>query len=392
MRTNKPKKEWRDMSNYTHLRAGDESYYGLNGLRVDYEAAEGAYELTAKETEDPRAELMLALCCARLYSGEEKTITRLLKKAAKGGDEYARRWLETGKRAEPPMSWGIKTSDVITEKKPDSNSEELCKLAQNYFDAYEKAHENGRRRDERMNLIKARYYAGLAVEAEEKTAGSFLGSNILESEAYDLQTHTGRLLWSYADDDPEPDDETCAESQYFTELQDKAERADAYMEAKEYAKALPLLLELAEAGIPKAMLWLGHINGYGHGVFRDWEQARYWWNRATESADEECTKIAAENLEALDKQEADEKALELLEQVSHSRSAGDYSKSIALLREAAQLAVDPEIKGNAETTLACMYVEGLGVPVDMAKAGYWLTRAVGHGNKDALEMMKAGGK
>jgi TPR repeat protein len=377
------------MPNYTHLRAGDESYYGLNGLSVDYYDAEGHYELAVKEKEGPRAELMLALCCYKLYSGEEKAIMRLLKKAANGGDEYAKKRLETGELAEPPMSWGIKTSDAITEKEPDRNSEELYKLAQDYFDAYENAHENGRRRDERMNLIKARYYAGLAVEAEEKTV---LGSNILESEAYDLQTHTGRLLWSYADDDTDPDDETCAEIQYFAELQDKAERADAYMGSNEYAKALPLLQELAEAGIPKAMLTLGLIYGLDDRAFRDREQARYWWKRTVESADEEWAKMAAENLGSLDKQEADEKALELVSQAFNMHTAGDYAKEMAMLREAAQLAVDPEIKGVAEFRLACMYISGLGVPPDKSRADYWLIRAVGRGNKDALEMMKSSGK
>lgn len=103
---------------------------------------------------------------------------------------------------------------------------------------------------------------------------------------------------------------------------------DLYAE-QEYGKALPFILEAAEAEHADGMAVLGAMYLFGRGVENDGQKAEYWLKRA----------------------------------------AGNGQV-------------------DAQSILGIMYATGQGVPKNMAGAKEWLTRASEAGDKHAIRMLQ----
>jgi TPR repeat protein len=148
---------------------------------------------------------------------------------------------------------------------------ELCQLAKGFLDASKAASESGRRNEEKTNLDKAKHYADLAAEAEE-AAGAFELGIFSGSEAGQLQERIERLLWSFEDNETEPDEETVnkalrhfdlpdaedirrivaerAETQKLekeAEMEDKLARALRYWQSNDADNSVRLFKEVVEA-------------------------------------------------------------------------------------------------------------------------------------------------
>ena len=63
------------------------------------------------------------------------------------------------------------------------------------------------------------------------------------------------------------------------------ERGQQLYDAKQYAAALPILLDAARRGHPGAQRLLGHMYGSGLGVRQDFAQAMEWYRQAAERGD-----------------------------------------------------------------------------------------------------------
>jgi TPR repeat protein len=59
--------------------------------------------------------------------------------------------------------------------------------------------------------------------------------------------------------------------------------AQSYLEAKDYAKALPLLQRAAGAGEADAMYALGVLYAKGEGIAQDYARAREWYQKAADA-------------------------------------------------------------------------------------------------------------
>ncbi|MGA8657757.1 MAG: hypothetical protein WB586_16550, partial [Chthoniobacterales bacterium] len=140
-----------------------------------------------------------------------------------------------------------------------------------------------------------------------------------------------------------------------------AEQANRYLDAKDYAKALPLLQKAADTGHAVAMNNLGWLYQNGWGVAQDYAKAR------------ECYQKAADAGNAL--------AMNNLGWLYHNGwgVAQDYGKA----REWYQKAADT---GNAlaMNNLGWLYHNGWGVAQDYGKAREWYQKAAAAGNALAM--------
>lgn len=126
-----------------------------------------------------------------------------------------------------------------------------------------------------------------------------------------------------------------------------------YLNAKDYAKALPLLQEAAEAGNGQAMNSLGDLYYYGQGVAQDDDQARYWYQKAAEAGNTG----SMDNLGYL---------------YRYGRGVGqDYTQARYWYQKAAD-------KNDAwgMYNLGCLYENGRGVAQDPRRALSWYRKAV----------------
>jgi TPR repeat protein len=137
--------------------------------------------------------------------------------------------------------------------------------------------------------------------------------------------------------------------------------AKHYLDVKDYAKALPLLQNAAEAGNAEAMNKLGVLYGKGHGVVQDYAQAREWYQKAAKAGEA----WGMNNLGWLY-----ENGLSV---------ARDYAKA----REWYQKAADA---GNTDAmaSLGLLYDRGQGGAQDYAKAREWYQKAADAGNPTAM--------
>jgi hypothetical protein len=62
-------------------------------------------------------------------------------------------------------------------------------------------------------------------------------------------------------------------------------QAQRYLDAKDFAKALPILQKAADAGNPVAMFALGLLYENGQGVNKDYGKAREWYQKAADAGD-----------------------------------------------------------------------------------------------------------
>jgi TPR repeat protein len=138
-------------------------------------------------------------------------------------------------------------------------------------------------------------------------------------------------------------------------------QAQSYLDAKDYAKALPLLQKAADAGDTNAMNSLGWLYANGKGVTQDYGKAREWYQKAA----------AAGNTNAMNESG-------WLYQNGYG-VAQDYGKA----REWYQKAADA---GNTEAmyNLGLLYTKGLAGARDYGKAHEWFQKAADAGNTRAM--------
>jgi TPR repeat protein len=137
--------------------------------------------------------------------------------------------------------------------------------------------------------------------------------------------------------------------------------AERYLDAKDYAQALPLLRKAAETDKAEALNQLGELYYSGHGVTQDYGRARQWFQKAA----------AAGNTNAM---------YRLGELYQYGQGvARDYAQA----RRWYQEAVDA---GNADgmNGLGRLYENGRGVARDYAQARQWYQRAVDAGNAQGM--------
>jgi TPR repeat protein len=191
--------------------------------------------------------------------------------------------------------------------------------------------------------------------------------------------------------------------------------AKHYLDAKDYANALPLLQRAAEAGNASAMYNLGVVYQNGWGVDKDYAQARQWYQKAAEAGNTDAMSSLAwlyENgwggpreytqarqwyQKATDASDA--YAKKALSRLSSNRSptlsgvdwfseakryleAKDCAKALPLLHRAAEA-------GNADAmyNLGNLYQYALGAAQDFIQARYWHQKAAEAGNADAMRSL-----
>jgi hypothetical protein len=154
---------------------------------------------------------------------------------------------------------------------------------------------------------------------------------------------------------------------------DQFAEAKRYLNAKDYAKALPPLQEAADAGSAAAMYNLGGLYEYGLGVAQDYAQARRWYQKAAEAGSAD--------------------AREALAQLSSASVTPSPTISVASSEpqdDVKTQAYDSYLKaakaGNAEAMcrLGWVYQSGWGVGQDYAKARDWYQRAAKARNAEAM--------
>jgi hypothetical protein len=136
--------------------------------------------------------------------------------------------------------------------------------------------------------------------------------------------------------------------------------AKRYLDAKQYAKALPPLQRAADAGNTDAMNRLGWLYMNGWGAPQDYARAREWFQKAAEAGEV----VAMYNLGVLY-----EDGLGV---------AQDYARAREWFQKAAEAG-----EVAAMYNLGVLYEDGLGVAQDYAKARQWYQRAANAGSDDA---------
>jgi len=138
-------------------------------------------------------------------------------------------------------------------------------------------------------------------------------------------------------------------------------QAKSYLDAKDFAKALPLLQKAADAGDTDAMLNLGWLYANGNGGGQDFGKSREWYQKAADAGNTD----AMLNLGWL-----------------YANGYGgftDFDKA----REWYQKAADA---GNTDAMLNLgeLYANGDGGGQDFGKAREWYQKAADAGNTDAM--------
>jgi TPR repeat protein len=134
-----------------------------------------------------------------------------------------------------------------------------------------------------------------------------------------------------------------------------------YRDAKDHAKALPLLQKAAGAGNAKAMNLIGYMYWASEGVGRDYTEARHWYQKATDAGNA----AAMLNLGVL-----------------YAKGNG-VAKDCIKAQEWFQKAADA---GNPEAmyNLGVLYAKGKGVAKDYIKAQEWFQKAADAGKPEAM--------
>lgn len=147
---------------------------------------------------------------------------------------------------------------------------------------------------------------------------------------------------------------------------DEFEKADAYLDAGEGDKAMPIFRKLAEQGRLNAMHSIAHTYLYGiAGIKQDYDQAFAWFTRAANGG---CPQ-----------------AMYHLGMCSAKGYGTPVNPQLAAewYRKSAER--DDE---DAMYELAKRYEEGLGVPADMNSAKRWYREAASRGQEQAAERLK----
>jgi TPR repeat protein len=142
--------------------------------------------------------------------------------------------------------------------------------------------------------------------------------------------------------------------------------AESYLVVKDYAKALPLLKQAAEAANAEAMNQLGELYYYGSGVVEDNAKAGEWFQKAAEAGN-------AKGMFQLGS---------LYE--NGLGTARDYVRARHWYLKAAEAG-----NASAMTNLGSLYEHGLGVAQDYAQARQWYQKAADAGDSWAGGQLSA---
>lgn len=148
-------------------------------------------------------------------------------------------------------------------------------------------------------------------------------------------------------------------------------QAQRYLDAEDFAKALPLLQRAADAGDSLAMFGLGQVYQFGEGVEKDPGKAHEWFQKALPLLQKTAD---AGNASAMLK-------LGYLYNYG-SGVAKDSGKAFEWFQKAAN-AGDPDGMFN----LAVMYALGDGIAKDFSKAFEWFQKAADAGNTFAMQSL-----
>jgi TPR repeat protein len=333
------------------IQSADENFYGLNGKIVDYEAAAAGYEIIEGFPEDapPRALLMYALCLERedglsLYPGHHM---KFVEQAAASGDEYAIKWLETGKSVVPPApEYAASDKSAIYEIPAQHHTEhpEIDFETQNAEILYEKAAELGNA--DARNRLKS----GKAVMPSAPST-----DNDEYEEDTDTQTNADKHT------------ETAKKSSKQSSL---VKRAMKLHDQGKFGEAYRMLKPLAEQGDADAMFGLSQVKG----GWIEPNEARQWLGKAAAQGHRDAGNVLMEQRET-DRKQQEEDRQRLIKASEYTKNH-DYKAAIPYYTRVAESAADMSLRGQAQIQLARIYaMGGGGVSYDLDKAEDWAVLA-----------------
>jgi len=260
---------------------GDDSYYGLNGEKVDYELASDFY-FKASQKKHPHATFMYGLCC-ELGHGVEKDMEYaeiLYENAAKYGDPDAKKRMQTGKLYEPsaPKGEDDDIDDEVDSVQDDADEiDEIAQAVLHYtkkkykqaFPLLEKAAENGN--------SEAQYYLGLMYE-NGRGVEADMGKSVewLKKSAARGNKDAAEYLESMADYEAATEEHEKAVRQVM-KTGEEIKRVKKTYTAQE--KELEALIKNAEKSATAAYD-LGLKYEKGDGIEADQKEAYYWYSQA----------------------------------------------------------------------------------------------------------------
>ena len=360
---------------------GDDFYYGLNGEKVDYELAVDFYE-KAEKKKHPHATYMLGVCyeLGKFVEEDMEYAEILYEKAAKYGDEDAKKRLKSGKLVEPSAP-----KEEEEEEEDYENDNENVALARDYFlrKKYKKAFPLFEQ-EARDGNSEAQYYLGLmylggyGVKEDPKSAAIWFGKAAKQGHK-DAQ--------EYIDDIQEGE-----EVEQEIERTERAIKSDLEMEADfsimepyeiynigvdylngtggkpvDPEKALEYFLEAAEQGHISAQNNAGTCYYHGKGVEENNAEAEYWYKKAAENGHVPAFSPLAE--------------------IYHKGYLGepDCEKAVYWYEKAATTENNSMV--HAQEMLVDLYSDEDEAIADAEKAVYWLQVLAENGNKDAQEKL-----
>jgi len=178
--------------------------------------------------------------------------------------------------------------------------------------------------------------------------------------------------------------------------------AKRYLDAKDYANALPLLQKAAEAGDAKAMDDLGELYYSGRGAPKDYAQARQWYEKAAKVGNSDAmTNLGVLYHEGQGVAQDYAKAREWYQKAAEAGNAGGMALLGVLYQSGQGVAQDYYAKARdwyqkaadagdatAMNNLGVLYHEGQGVTQDYGKARQWYQKAADAGNAMAKQNLR----
>lgn len=175
------------------------------------------------------------------------------------------------------------------------------------------------------------------------------------------------------------------------------DNALAFLDRKEYTKALNLFMQGANLGDGACMFYIGHIYSMGYGVQENDEEAFKWFKKSAEvwKAPAAKYRLAQHYLNAWGTPENLPEAFRLFrEAAEHNYDRAqerlgacyyygygtqiNYQEAFLWYRKAAEQGL-----AQAQDKLGCCYKYGEGINQDAKIAVYWFTQAADQGNEDA---------
>ncbi len=156
----------------------------------------------------------------------------------------------------------------------------------------------------------------------------------------------------------------------MNKIEFKFKNALKLQEKKEYAKALKILIPLAQNGFSKAQRILGESYLQGIGVNININKSIFWFTKASEQNDA----VSFYWLGFIYEPGMDIKGMEIKIK-NHDKSKKFYELAVKFFQKDAE-----DADAEAMRWLAICYQTGSGITQNFEKAIYWFERALEHGN------------